>query len=131
LIDPPPSLGVFTVNAMIASNSVIVPLQAHSFALDALTQLEATIKLVSRLNSSLSLGGLVITMHDKRTALSKEVEATARERYGELVFKTVIPLTTRLAEAPAAGEPVSLYAPGSTGAVAYKALAEEVKERYD
>lgn len=130
LIDPPPSLGLFTVNALVAASAVIVPLQAQAYALQALPQLEATIGLVRKLNTGLRISGVIITMHDKRTALSPAVERQAREQYGDLVFETVIPLTTRLAEAPAAGEPISKYAPGSAGAVAYQALAEEVKKRY-
>ena len=130
LIDPPPSLGLFTVNALAAATSVIVPLQAQAYALQALPQLEATIGLVKKLNPGLRIGGLVVTMHDKRTALSPAVERQAREQYGELVFNTTIPLTTRLAEAPAAGEPISKYAPDSAGAHAYEALAQEVKKRY-
>jgi chromosome partitioning protein len=130
LIDPPPSLGLFTVNALVAASTVIVPLQAQSYALQAIPQLEATMGLVRKLNQSLAIGGLVITMHDKRTALSPAVERQARELYGELVFNTVIPLNTKLAEAPAAGEPISKYAPDSPGARAYEALAEEVKKRY-
>lgn len=130
LIDPPPSLGLFTVNALVAASTVIVPLQAQSYALQAIPQLEATMGLVRKLNQSLAIGGLVITMHDKRTALSPAVERQARELYGELVFNTVIPINTKLAEAPAAGEPISKYAPDSPGARAYEALAEEVKKRY-
>lgn len=130
LIDPPPSLGLFTVNAMVAAQAVLVPLQAHAFALEAMPQLISTIGLVNKINPILKLGGIVITMHDKRTNLSEVIEKQARERYGELVFNTMIPLTTRLAEAPAAGEPISVYSPGSTGAKAYEALAQEVRLRY-
>lgn len=130
LIDPPPSLGLFTVNAMVAADAVLVPLQAHSFALDALGQLEATIKLVQKLNQKLIIGGLVVTFYDKRTVLSREIDSQVRERYSGKVFNTTIPLTTRLAEAPAAGEPIGVYAPGSTGATAYHDLAGEVLQRY-
>ncbi len=130
LIDPPPSLGLFTINALVAATAVIVPLQAQAYALQALPQLEATISLVQKLNHGLAISGLVITMHDKRTALSPAVERQAREQYGDKVFDTIIPLTTRLAEAPAAGEPISKYAPDSAGARAYEALAQEVRKRY-
>lgn len=130
LIDPPPSLGLFTVNSLVAAGTVIAPLQAQTYALRALPQLEATIELAKDLNPQLTIGGILLTMFDRRTSLSPAVEKQAREKYSELVFKTVIPDTTRLAEAPTFGEPISKYAPGSAGATAYEALAQEVKERY-
>lgn len=130
LIDSPPSLGLFTLNALTAADSVIVPLQTHVYALRAMPQLEATIALVRELNPGLAVSGIVCTFADRRTNLSPMVEAQAREQYGELVFHTVIPVNTRLAEAPIAGEPISVFAPTSSGAVAYAALAEEVAHRY-
>jgi len=130
LIDPPPSLGLFTLNALVAATSVIVPLQVHVYALKAMPQLQATIDLVSDLNQGLSIGGIVPTFHDKRTNLSAAVEQQIRETYGELVFNTSIPLNTKLAESPAAGQPIHSYAPDSTAARAYEALAQEVRERY-
>jgi len=129
LIDSPPSLGLFTLNALSAATAVIVPLQAHAYALKAMSQLEATIELVKDINPALTIGGIVLTMLN-RTNLSQMVEAQAREGYGDLVFTTTIPQTTKLAEAPAAGEHIHTYAPGSTGATAYTALAEEVSNRY-
>ncbi len=130
LIDSPPSLGLFTLNALTAADSVIVPLQTHAYALRAMPQLEATIALVRELNPTLAIGGIVLTFADRRTNLSQVVEEQARERYGDLVFGTVIPVNTRLAEAPTAGQPISIFAPTSSGAVAYAALAEEVARRY-
>lgn len=130
LIDPPPSLGLFTINALVAAGSVITPLQAQTYALQALPQLEATIALAKELNTDLEMKGILLTMFDQRTSLSPAVEKQAREKYGDLVFRVVIPDTTRLAEAPAFGEPISKYAPGSAAAIAYAALAQEVKERY-
>ena len=130
LIDPPPSLGTFTLNALVAANSILVPLQVHVYALKAMPQLQATIDLVLDLNPGLAISGIVPTFHDKRTNLSLAVEQQIRETYGELVFKTPIPLNTKLAESPAAGQPIHSYAPDSTAAKAYEALAQEVRERY-
>jgi chromosome partitioning protein len=130
LIDAPPSLGLFTLNALAAARSVLVPLQVHAYALKAMPQLVATIDLVRELNPALALGGIVCTFVDRRTSLSQGVEAEIRRRYGALVFATVIPVNTKLAESPAAGESIGRYAPTSTGARAYTALAEEVEGRY-
>jgi chromosome partitioning protein len=130
LIDPPPSLGLFTINALVAAGSVISPVQAQTYALQALPQLEATIALAKDLNQELEMKGLLITMFDRRTSLSPAVEKQARQQYGELVFNTIIPDATRLAEAPAYGQPIRVYAPGSAAATAYAALAQEVITRY-
>ncbi len=130
LIDTPPNLGLLTANALVAANAVIVPVQVHTYALQALPELEETIELIKELNAMLHIGGIVCTMVQSRTSLSREVEQQLRDQYGELVFKTVIPLNTKLAEAPAFGEPISIYAPGSHGAVAYAALTEELETRY-
>jgi chromosome partitioning protein len=130
LIDSPPSLGIFTVNALTAADAVIVPLQAHVFALQALPQLEETIAIVRQLNPSLAIGGIVVTMIDRRTSVNQVVEDAARQQYGDLVFKTVIPFNVKLVEAPAAGQPISAYASGSSGARAYHDLALEVATRY-
>jgi chromosome partitioning protein len=130
LIDSPPSLGLFTLNALAASNAVIVPLQVHAFAFKAMPQLEATIELIRDLNPKLVIGGIVCTLVDRRTNLSRVVEERIRDHYGDLVFKTVVPLNIKLAEAPAASEPIIQYAPDSAGAIAYVALAQELEGRY-
>ncbi len=130
LIDPPPSLGLFTLNTMAAADSVVVPLQVHAYAFKAMPQLEATIDLIRDLNPALSIGGIVCTLVDRRTNLSQAVERQIRNTYGDLVFETVIPMNTKLAESPAAGEPVRVYAPSSAGSTAYEALAEELEARY-
>lgn len=130
LIDSPPSLGLFTVNALTTADTVLVPLQAHVFALGAMAQLEDTISMIRQLNPSLEIGGIVVTMIDRRTSVNALVESEARVRYGELVFQATIPLNTKITEAPAAGVPVTVYAADSAGARAYRALAEEVRQRW-
>jgi chromosome partitioning protein len=129
LIDTPPSLGLFTINALVAADSVIVPLQSEALAWRALPQLEETIKLVQQLNPALHISGIVVTMY-KRTALSHAIDVEARERYGDLVFAAQIPDTVKLAESPAAGQPISTYAPDSPATKAYRDLAQEVDTRY-
>jgi len=126
LIDAPPSLGLFTLNALAAVQEVIIPLQVQVFAMRGLAQLQKTIKIMQKLNPKLRVGGIVCTMVDKRNNLSFEVEAEIRQRLGNLVFKTTIPDNIRLAEAPAAGTSILKYDPTSTGAAAYRALAKEV-----
>lgn len=129
-IDSPPNLGLFTLNAMAAANSLIVPIQAHVYAYKALPQLENTIKLVKKLNPRLHVGGLLITQYDSRTNLSSTIAQRVRTEYGQLVFDTIIPLNVKLAEAPAAGTPIQLYDPFGAGAKAYSKLAEEMEARY-
>jgi chromosome partitioning protein len=130
IVDSPPSLGLFTVNALVAADTLLIPLQAHVFALQAMDQIERTIAMVRQLNPPLTIGGIVITMVDRRTSVNGLIERAARERYGDLVFQTVIPLNTTIVESPAAGQPITVYAPESTGAQAYRALAQEVRERW-
>lgn len=130
LIDPPPTLGIFTLNSLAAADKVIVPLQVHVYAYKAMPKLEETITLVRKLNRRLAIGGIVCTMFDRRTSLSQVIEGQIREHYGDLVFKTVIPLNIKLAEAPASGQPITIYDPTSSGAYAYKQLAQEIMERY-
>jgi chromosome partitioning protein len=130
LIDPPPSLGIFSLNALAACDHVLVPMQLHAYALKAMPQLEQTVDLVREIHPTLAIGGIICTLADRRTNLSGQVEQQVRERYGDLVFTTVIPMNVKLAEAPTAGAPISRYAPGSTGALAYAALAAELEARY-
>lgn len=129
LIDPPPSLGLFSLNALAAAQRVLVPLQLHAYALKAMPQLEQTIDLVREINPDLAIGGVLCTLADRRTTLCHVIEQQVRERYGALVFQTVIPMNVKLAEAPNAGVPINRYAPGSAGAQAYMALAEEIERR--
>ena len=130
LIDCPPSLGLLTVNALTAADSVLVPLQCEYYALEGLTQLLATLDLIrDHLNPALAMKGVALTMYDGRTKLSADVAAEVRRHLGARVFTTVIPRNVRLAEAPSHGLPISRYAPESTGALAYAALAAELRER--
>ena len=127
LIDSPPSLGVLTVNALVAASAVVIPVQCEYLALEGLSQLIHTIGLVRRgLNPALALRGLVLTMADARTTLSKEVINEVKRHYTDQVFDTVIPRSVRLSEAPSYGEPGVLYAPRSSGAVAYLTLTREL-----
>ena len=130
LIDCPPSLNLLTVNAMIASHSVLVPLQSEFFALEGLSQLMMTIREVRQGgNKDLRIEGVVLTMYDQRNNLSQQVEQDARDNLGELVFKTMIPRNVRVSEAPSFAMPVLTYDSASKGAKAYRALAKEVLNR--
>ncbi|WP_299372373.1 AAA family ATPase [uncultured Tateyamaria sp.] len=127
LIDCPPSLNLLTVNAMIASHSVLVPLQSEFFALEGLSQLMLTIREVRQTgNPDLRIEGVVMTMHDGRNNLSQQVEQDARDNLGDIVFKTRIPRNVRVSEAPSFAMPVLSYDSGSKGAVAYRELAQEL-----
>ena len=127
LIDCPPSLNLMTVNAMVASDSVLIPLQSEFFALEGLSQLMLTIREVrNSANTSLRIEGVVLTMYDARNNLSQQVEQDARDNLGELVFKTIIPRNVRVSEAPSFAMPVITYDSASKGAVAYRALAKEL-----
>ncbi len=130
IIDSPPNLGLFTLNSLAAASAVIVPLQVHVYAFKAMPKLEETIELVRPLNSTLAIGGIVCTMFDRRTSLSQVIEKQIRNQYGDLVFKTVIPLNIKLAEAPASGKPITAYDPMGAGAIAYKQLTQEIEGRY-
>ena len=131
-IDCPPSLNLLTINALVASDSALVPLQPEFFALEGLSQLLLTIRDVREsANKRLRLEGVVLTMYDKRNNLSGQVEEDARENLGRLVFKTVIPRNVRLSEAPSFAEPILTYAPKSTGNRAYHALAREFLMRQE
>jgi len=127
IIDCPPSLGFLTLNALVAADSVIVPLQCEYFALEGLGRLLATIKLVqARLNPSLILGGILLTMFDGRNLLSRQVSDEVRRHFGDKVFQTVIPRNVRLSESPSHGLPIILYDVRSRGAISYMELAKEV-----
>ena len=129
-IDCPPSLGLITVNALTACDSVLIPIQCHFFALEGLTQLMNTIKLVKKhLNQNIDVEGVVLTMKDNRSNLVSQVSDEIRKFFGKKVFNTVIPNNIRLAEAPSYGMPICKYDPKSKGGVAYKELATELLER--
>lgn len=126
LIDCPPSLGLITVNVLTASDSVLIPIQCEYFALEGLSQLMYTIKLVKKhLNENIDVEGVVLTMKDNRSNLSQSVAADITKYFGKKLYKTMIPRNVRLAEAPSFGEPIVMYDHKCTGAQAYKALTEE------
>jgi chromosome partitioning protein len=130
-VDCPPSLGLLTINALVAARDLIVPVQCEYYALEGLGQLLSTAERVRRsLNSELRIAGVVLTMYDARTKLSGQVAEEVRSHFGSLVYKTVIPRSVRLSEAPSFGEPVLTLDPSSRGSISYKLLAGEVEERY-
>jgi chromosome partitioning protein len=130
LLDCPPALGPLTVNALVAADRVLVPVQAEYYALEGLAGLLDTVQLVKQeLNPGLVVAGLVITMHDARTRLAADVERELREHFPDLVFQTVIPRNVRVAEAPSYGVPVTLHDPACPGSTAYLELAREVAAR--
>lgn len=130
LIDCPPSLGLLTVNALTASDSVLIPVQTEYYALEGLGQLLETMKLVRHaLNPRLAILGVVMTMHNARTTLSAQVEEQLKANFKERLFETVVPRNIRVAEAPSHGKPVGEYDKWSKGARAYKALTKEIMER--
>ncbi|MBQ6231267.1 MAG: ParA family protein [Eubacterium sp.] len=127
IIDCPPALGILTVNAMTAADTVIVPIQCEFYALEGLTQLIYTIDLIrKKLNKHLEIEGVVFTMYDSRNNLSQEVVDNVQNNLDQIIYKTVVPRNVRLAEAPSFGLPINLYDSRSTGAAAYRALADEV-----
>ncbi len=127
LIDCPPSLGLLTVNGLAAADDVIVPIQCEYYALEGLGQLLRNVALVrSSLNATLDVRGIILTMYDARTRLAEQVETEVREHFGDKVYKTVVPRTVRLAEAPSFGQPVIVFDSTSRGASAYRNLAKEV-----
>ncbi|MGH2867692.1 MAG: ParA family protein [Solirubrobacteraceae bacterium] len=129
-LDCPPSLGPLTVNALVAADRVIVPVQAEYFALEGLAGLLDTLSLVQReLNPRLTVAGMLLTMHDGRTRLAQDVEREVREHFPALVFETVIPRNVRIGESPSFGKPVIHYDPHCAGADAYFELAKEVAAR--
>ena len=127
LLDCPPSLGMLTLNALVASHSTLIPVQCEYFALEGIARLIDTLTLVKEaFNPELSIGGIVLTMFDKRTALNRQVVENVRQYFKGLIFDTIIPRNIRLTEAPSHGLPVALYSPDSKGAMAYFELAKEV-----
>ena len=129
-LDCPPSLGPITVNALVAADRVLVPVQTEYFALEGLAGLLDTLSLIQReLNPRLTVAGMILTMHDGRTRLARDVEREVRQHFPDLVFDTVIPRNVRLGEAPSFGVPIIRHAPRSAGSAAYLRLAKEVAAR--
>ncbi len=128
LIDSPPSLGLLTVNALTAArDGVLIPVQCEYLPLEGLSQLRQTIHLVQEyLNPNLHIRGVMMTMYDSRTNLSRQVVEEVRQHFPNKVFKTIIPRNIRLSEAPSFGQPINVYAPHSPGAIAYKLLTAEL-----
>lgn len=132
LVDCPPSLGLLTLNTLTAADSVLIPIQCEFYALEGLSQLLNTIRLVQKgLNPALDIEGVLLTMYDRRLNLSRQVAAEAREYFGAKVYRSAIPRNVRLAEAPSFGQPIVLYDVLSNGAQAYLSLAKEVLARRD
>jgi chromosome partitioning protein len=127
LIDCPPSLGLLTVNGLAAATDVIVPIQCEYYALEGLGQLLRNVSLVrGNLNAELDVRGIVLTMYDARTKLAEQVEHEVRTHFGPKVYRTVVPRTVRISEAPSFGQPVTVFDASSRGAIAYRELAKEV-----
>ena len=130
MIDCPPSLGLLTVNALTSADSIIIPIQCEFYALEGLSQLMNTVRLIKHhLNPSLDVEGVVLTMKDSRSNLVSEVSQEIIKFFGKKVFETAIPRNVRLAEAPSHGESIITYEPGSKGAMAYLSLTEEILKR--
>lgn len=130
LIDCPPSLGLLTINALTAADGLVIPIQCEYYALEGLSKLLDSVRLVRRhLNEDLQVFGVLMTMFDARTKLSAQVVSEVRDFFGDEVFETVIPRTVRLSEAPSFGQPITLYDPSGRGAESYRSLAKEVMSR--
>ncbi len=127
LIDAPPSLGLLTLNALVASDALIIPVQTEYYALEGISQLLKTVELVKRqLNPDLEIGRVILTLYDERTRLARQVVEEVKTYFGELVSPTIVPRNVRLSEAPSHGLPIALYDPRSRGAHAYKSIAKEI-----
>ena len=131
LIDSPPSLGLLTINGLTAADEVLIPIQCEYYALEGVGQLMRNIQLVqTSLNPQLDVEGVVLTMYDGRTTLSKQVTKEVRDHFGKEAYKTVIPRTVRLSEAPSHGEPIEAYDRMNRGAIAYRELTSEFRRRH-
>jgi chromosome partitioning protein len=131
LVDCPPSLGLLNVNGLSAADEVLIPIQCEYYALEGVSQLVKNIQLVQNsLNPRLTIEGVVLTMFDGRTTLASDVVTEVREHFGDTAYRTVIPRTVRLSEAPSYGEPIEAYDPMSRGAIAYRELAREFRRRH-
>jgi chromosome partitioning protein len=131
LVDCPPSLGLLTVNGLAAAEEVLIPIQCEYYALEGVSQLMRNIQLVtSNLNPKLTVEGVVLTMFDGRTTLSSDVVEQVRNHFGDMTYRTIIPRTVRLSEAPSYGEPIEAFDPMSRGAIAYRELAREFRRRH-
>jgi chromosome partitioning protein len=131
LVDCPPSLGLLTVNALTAAGEVIIPIQCEYYALEGLSQLVSNVDLVRRqLNPGLLVEGVILTMYDARTNLSRDVAGQIRSHFGEKTYRTVIPRSVRISEAPSYGEPIEAFDPMSRGAIAYRELGREFRRRH-
>lgn len=130
-IDCPPSLGLLTVNGLAAADEVLIPIQCEYYALEGLSQLLRNVDLVSsNLNPALEIGGVVLTMYDGRTRLAKDVVDQVRAHFGEKAYRTVIPRSVRLSEAPSYGEPIETFDAMSRGGIAYRELSREFRKRH-
>ena len=129
IIDSPPTLNILTVNNLVASDGIIIPIQCEYFALEGLSRIMETMKSIKNLNPAVEIYGILLTMYDKRVKLTYEVENDVREHFGDLVFETVIPRNVKLSESPSFGMPILLYDVASIGAKKYLELAEEFLER--
>jgi len=131
LIDCPPSLGLLTINGLTAANEVLIPIQCEYYALEGVSQLVSNVQLVRQnINPQLEIEGVVLTMFDGRTTLAADVVAQVRQHFGDTTYRTIIPRTVRLSEAPSYGEPIEAFDPMSRGAIAYRELAREFRRRH-
>ena len=130
-IDCPPSLGLLTINGLAAADEVLIPIQCEYYALEGVSQLMRNVHLVQQsLNPQLEVEGVLLTMFDGRTTLAADVVEQVREHFGDTTYRTVIPRTVRLSEAPSYGEPIEAFDPMSRGAIAYRELAREFRRRH-